>query len=78
MTSGTVKTLMIHGQSAGLLPNSVIIGNGRVSTTERMLVINEGLINLRLLKIQSGPFRNTGDFIGRDECFYSRVDTDKC
>jgi DNA-directed RNA polymerase II subunit RPB1 len=58
MTSGTVKTLSI-GQSAGLLSNPVMIGYERVSTTERVLVINDGLINLRLLKIQSGPSGNS-------------------
>ena len=55
MTLGTVKTLRI-GRSAGLLPNPVIIGNGRVSTTERVLVVHDGLTNLKLLKIQSNPF----------------------
>jgi len=29
------------GQSAGLLPNSVMIGYGRVSTTERSSVDND-------------------------------------
>ena len=43
------------GQSAVRLPNSVMIGYGSPSTTERVLVNNEDLINLSLLKIQSGP-----------------------
>ena len=42
------------GKSAGLLSKSVMIGYDRLSTTERMLVGNDGLINLNLLKIQSG------------------------
>ena len=49
-----VKVLRI-GQSADLLPNLAMIENGRVSTTERVLVINDGLINQRWLKIQSSP-----------------------
>jgi hypothetical protein len=32
--------------------------NGRPSETERQSVSIEGLINLRMLKIQSGPFGN--------------------
>ena len=43
------------GQSAVRLPKSDMIGYGGPSTTERMLVNNDGLINLSLLKIQSGP-----------------------
>jgi len=43
------------GQSAGLLPNSVMIGYGRLSTTERVSVNNEDLINLNWLKVQSTP-----------------------
>ena len=46
------------GQSAGLLSKSVMIGYDRLSTTERMLVSNDGLINLNLLKIQSTPCEN--------------------
>jgi hypothetical protein len=42
------------GQSAVRLPKSAMIGYGSPSTTERMLVNNEGLINQSLLKIQSG------------------------
>lgn len=54
MTSGIVKTISI-GQSAGLLPKLVMIEYGRASTTERVLVSNDGVINLNLLKIQSSP-----------------------
>ena len=49
-----VKTLKI-GQLACLLPNSAILGHGRASETERVLVDDEGVINLSLLKIQSDP-----------------------
>lgn len=34
-----------------------MIGYDKLSTTERVLVINDGLINLILLKIQSSPLR---------------------
>ena len=44
------------GKSAGLLSKSVMIGYDRLSTTERMLVGNDGLTNLNLLKIQSTPY----------------------
>lgn len=43
------------GQSAALLPNLVMIENGRRSETERGLVFEEGLIIQRKLKIQSKP-----------------------
>ena len=52
--SGTVIVRMI-GQSACLLPNLDMIENGRASETERVLVVNDGLINLKQLKIQSNP-----------------------
>jgi len=42
------------GQSAVRLPKSAMIGYGSPSTTERVLVSSDGLINLNLLKIQSG------------------------
>ena len=42
MTSGAVKTLMIYGQSAGLLSKFVKPEYERVSTTERVLVNNDG------------------------------------
>jgi len=43
------------GKSAGLLPKPVMIGHGRVSTTERISVNYESLINSSWLKIQSIP-----------------------
>jgi len=52
--SGMVIVRMI-GQSACLLPNSDMIGDGRASETERVLVDYEDLINLSWLKIQSNP-----------------------
>ncbi len=50
-----VIKLEIYGQSAGLLPNSVMIGYGRVSTTERLWISYDSLINLKRFKIQSTP-----------------------
>jgi hypothetical protein len=44
-----------------LLPNLVMIEYGRASTTERVLVNDDGLINLSLLKIQSAPLGNLRD-----------------
>ena len=38
-----------------------MVDNGRHSETERVLVNNEGLAILSLLKIQSGPLGNLGD-----------------
>jgi hypothetical protein len=38
-----------------------MIGYGRHSETERVLVLNDGLINLIRLKIQSFPLGNLGD-----------------
>jgi hypothetical protein len=43
-----------------LLPKSVIVGYGRHSETAQVLVNNEGLTNLSLLKIQSFPLGNLG------------------
>ena len=43
------------GQSAGLLPKSVTAGYGRLSTTERVWVNDEGRPILSWLKIQSSP-----------------------
>jgi len=43
------------GQSAVLSSKFVMIEYGEHSTTERMLVNNDGLINLNWLKIQSSP-----------------------
>ena len=61
MTSDMVIALRI-GQSAGLLSNLAMIEYERVSTTERVLVINDGLINQRWLKIQSASTGNFGDY----------------
>jgi len=41
-----------------------MIGYERHSETERLLVYNEGLITLSMLKIQSTPFGNFGDIHG--------------
>jgi DNA-directed RNA polymerase II subunit RPB1 len=41
-----------------------VVDYGRHSETERVLVSNEGLAILNLLKIQSTPFGNTGDSSG--------------
>jgi DNA-directed RNA polymerase beta' subunit len=41
-----------------LLPNVAMVDYGRHSETERVLVSDEGLAILSLLKIQSGPIRN--------------------
>ena len=49
------------GQSAVLLTKSVMIGYVRHSETERVWVSDDGLINLNLLKIQSGPLGNLRD-----------------
>jgi DNA-directed RNA polymerase beta' subunit len=49
------------GQSAVLLPTVIMADYGRHSETERVLVGNEGLAILSLLKIQSGPLGNLGD-----------------
>ena len=59
MTSGIVKTQRI-GQSAGSEPNSVMLGYGSLSTTERVPVDKDGLSNLNRLKIQSTPKGNFG------------------
>ena len=54
MNLGTVIMKRI-GQSACSLPKdeSNMLVNGRASETERMWVVNEGLSNLKRLKIQS-------------------------
>ena len=55
------------GQSACLLPKSAMIGNGRASETERMLVDYEDLINLSRLKIQSNPIgKLIGDIMAKN------------
>ena len=40
------------------VPNAAMIGNGTVSETAKASVINEGLINLRLPKVQSSLLGN--------------------
>jgi hypothetical protein len=42
-----------------------MIDYGRHSETERVLVSDEGVTIQSLLKIQSDPFGNIGDFVGR-------------
>jgi hypothetical protein len=42
-----------------------MVDYGRHSETERVLVSDEGLAILSLLKIQSDPLGNMGDFVGR-------------
>ena len=55
-------TMLRIGQSAVYYLNPFfLIGYGRASTTERVLVNNEGLVNLSLLKIQSAPLGNLRD-----------------
>ena len=55
------------GQSACLLPKSVMIGYGRASETERVLVGYEDLINLNRLKIQSNPLgKLSGDIMAKN------------
>ncbi len=54
MNSGMVIIERI-GQPACLLPKDVMLVYGRASETEREWVINEGLSNLRWLKVQSIP-----------------------
>ena len=39
---------------------AMMIDYASVSTTERVWVSYDGLINLKMLKIQSGPFGNIG------------------
>ena len=40
------------------VPNADMIGNGTVSETAKASVFNEGLINLRMLKVQSSLLGN--------------------
>ena len=40
------------------VPNAAMIGNGTVSETAKASVFNEGLINLRMLKVQSSLLGN--------------------
>ena len=51
-------TMLRIGQSAVYYLNPILTGYGRASTTERVLVNDEGLVNLSLLKIQSAPLGN--------------------
>lgn len=51
------KNVRIIRKSAGLLAKPVMIGHAGVSTTERMWVDYDSLINLSRLKIQSSPIR---------------------
>ncbi len=46
-------------------PKPVMIGHGSVSETAKASVSDEGLISLRMLKVQSGPYRNIGGPPGR-------------
>ena len=48
------------GQSAVSLSTSAMVGYDRHSETERVLVCNDRLATLNMLKIQSGPFGNIG------------------
>jgi len=45
-----------------LLPKSVMVGYGRRSETERVLVHNDGLTNLNELKIQSVRLGNLTEY----------------
>ena len=47
--------ILMFGQSADKKPKSNMIGHGFSSTTARVLVDNDSLINLNLPKIQSSP-----------------------
>ena len=40
------------------VPNAAMIGNGTVSETAKVSVVNEGLINLRRFEVQSSPIGN--------------------
>jgi hypothetical protein len=46
-------------------PKPVMIGHGSVSETAKASVSDEGLISPRMLKVQSGPYRNIGGPPGR-------------
>ena len=55
------------GQPACLLPKSAMIGYGRASETERVLVVDDGLIIRRQLEIQSKPLgKLSGDILAKD------------
>jgi len=53
-----------NGQSAGENLNSKWLEHGSASETERWLVVNDSLTDLRRLKIQSAPLGNSGDYLG--------------
>jgi hypothetical protein len=46
------------------VPKPDMIGHGTVSETAKASVFNEGLINLRMLKVQSSLYRNV------EECLW--------
>ena len=50
---------------------AVMIGHETVSETAKASVFVEGLINLRMLKVQSVPYGNTGDLTTRGGLSYS-------
>jgi hypothetical protein len=52
-------------------PKPVMIGHGSVSETAKVSVFNEGLISLRMLKVQSGPIGNYREYAGRGGLAYS-------
>jgi hypothetical protein len=59
--SKNVKDWAIRRRVPKAAKNNLIsceIGNGTVSETAKASVINDGLINLRLLKVQSSLLRN--------------------
>jgi DNA-directed RNA polymerase II subunit RPB1 len=64
------------GQSADLLSKSVMIGQERVSETERVLVNNDGLINLNWLKIQSNLIGNYRDMSGDEMNIFTPQELD--
>jgi hypothetical protein len=65
MNLGMVKMIRI-GQLAYSLPNCAMLAYGRVPETERIWVINDGVNNQRLLKIQSSPLGNLREL----ECLF--------
>lgn len=68
---GMVKMIKI-GQPACLLPNDVMLVNGRTSETERVLSYYESLDNWSNFKIQSSLCRNAWEFC-EFEAFRSAV-----
>ena len=53
------------------VPNAAMIGYGTVSETAKASVSDEGLINPRMLKVQSSPLGNMGDITFRGGLAYS-------